>query len=79
MTFRKSYFEELNETIDGIVYFADKSSPKPKGMGTIRLKMPGFPDFLFKNVLYLPDCKEAYCPWCRSNSKVIPPTSLMES
>ena len=43
MTFRKDYFEELNESIDGIVYFADKSSIKPKGMGTIRLKMPGFP------------------------------------
>ena len=33
MTFRKDCFEELNETIDGIVYFADKSSIKPKGMG----------------------------------------------
>ena len=32
MTFRKDCFEELNETIDGIVYFADKSSLKPKGL-----------------------------------------------
>ena len=24
-------------------------------MGTIQLKMPGFPDFLLKNVLYLPE------------------------
>ena len=54
MTFRKYFFEEINETIDGIVYFADKSSLKLKGMGTIRLKMPRFPDFLLKNVLYLP-------------------------
>ena len=54
MTFRKDCFEELNETINGIVYFADNSSLKPKGMGTIRLKMPGFPNFLLKNVLYLP-------------------------
>ena len=45
----------LNETINGIVYFADKSSLKPKGMGTIRLKMARFPDFLLKNVLYLPE------------------------
>ena len=35
MTIRKECFKELNETIDGIVYFADKSSIKPKGMGTI--------------------------------------------
>ena len=54
VTFRKDCFEELNETINGIVYFADKSSLKPKGMGTIWLKMSGFPDFLLKNVLYLP-------------------------
>jgi hypothetical protein len=59
MTFRKDCFEELNETIDGIVYFADKSSLKPKGMGTIRLKMPGFPDFLLKNVLYLPELQRS--------------------
>ena len=59
MNFRKYYFEELNETINGIVYSADKSSIKPKGMGTIRLKMLGFPDFLFKNVLYLPDLQRS--------------------
>ena len=29
MTFRKDCFEELNETINGIVYFANKSSLKP--------------------------------------------------
>ena len=45
--------------IDGIVYFADKSSIKPKGMGTIRLKMPGFPNFLLKNVLYLPELQRS--------------------
>ena len=59
MTFRKDSFEELNETIDGIVYFADKSSIKPKGMGTIRLKMPRFPDFMLKNVLYLPELQRS--------------------
>ena len=30
MTFRKDCFEELNESIYGIVYFADKSSIKPR-------------------------------------------------
>ena len=59
MTFRKDCFEELNESIDGIVYFSDKSSITPKGMGTIRLKMPGFPDFLLKNVLYLPELQRS--------------------
>ena len=59
MTFRKDCFEELNETIDGIVYFENKSSIKPKGMGTIRLKIPGFPDFLLKNVLYLPELQRS--------------------
>ena len=59
MTFIKDCFEELNEKIDGIVYFADKSSIKTKGMGTIRLKMPRFPDFVLKNVLYLPELQRS--------------------
>ena len=63
MTFRKDCFEGLNETINGIVYFADKSSLKPKGMGTIRLKIPGFPDFLLKNVLYLPELQRSLLSW----------------
>ena len=28
-------------------------------MGTIRLKIPGFPDFLLKNVLYLPELQRS--------------------
>jgi hypothetical protein len=36
------------------MYFADKSSLKPSGMGTIRLKLHGFPYFILHNVLYLP-------------------------
>ena len=35
------------------MYFADKSSLKRKGIGSIRLKLSGFPDFVLKNVLYL--------------------------
>ena len=59
MTFRKDCFKEINDTIDGTVYFANKSSLKPKGMGTIRMKMPRFPDFLFKNVLYIPELQRS--------------------
>ena len=79
MTFRKYCFEELNETIDGIVYIADKSSIKPKGMGTIRLKMPGFPDFLLRTFFIFQSCREACCPWWKFDSKAIPSTCLMES
>jgi hypothetical protein len=55
MTFQRDFFEDFNDNVDGIVYFADKSSLKPSGMGTIRLKLPGLPDFLLHNVLYLPE------------------------
>jgi hypothetical protein len=53
MTFQRDFFEDFNDNVDGIVYFADKSSLKPLGMGTIRLKLPGLPNFLLHNVLYL--------------------------
>ena len=54
MTFRKDCFEELNEIENGTVYFADESSLKPRGIGSIMLKLHGFPDFLLNNVLYVP-------------------------
>jgi hypothetical protein len=60
MTFRRELFEDFNENVYGIVYFADKSSLKPSGMGTIRLKLPVFPDFLLHNVLYLPEIKRIF-------------------
>jgi hypothetical protein len=41
------------------VYFADRSSLKPSGMGTIRLKFLGLPDFLLHNVLYLPELQRS--------------------
>ena len=53
MTFRKYYFEELNDIENDIVYFAYKSSLKPRGVGSIRLKLFGFLNFVLKNVLYL--------------------------
>jgi hypothetical protein len=36
------------------VYFVDKLSLNPSGMGIIRLKLHGFPHFIFHNVIYLP-------------------------
>ena len=42
MNFRKFYFEELNENVDEVVYFVDKSSLKPSIIGSIRLKLHDF-------------------------------------
>jgi hypothetical protein len=53
MTFRIDFFEDFNDNVDGIVYFADKSSLKLSRIGTIKLKLPRFPDFLLDDVLYL--------------------------
>jgi hypothetical protein len=53
MKFQRDFFEDFDDNVDGIVYFADRSSLKPSGMGTIRLKLPGLPYFFFHNVLYL--------------------------
>jgi hypothetical protein len=41
------------------VYFADISSLKPLGMGTIRIKLHGLLDFLLHNVLYLPELQRS--------------------
>ena len=46
MTFQREFFEEMNTNIDGAVYFANKSSIKPLGIGTMRLKLPGLPDMI---------------------------------
>jgi hypothetical protein len=55
MKFRRDFFEDFDDNVDGVVYFANRSILKPSGMGTIRLKLPGLPDFLLHNVLYLPE------------------------
>ena len=57
MTFRKDFFEEFTDKVDGAVYFADKSKLKPSGLGTVRLKLPGLPDHILHEVLYLPELK----------------------
>jgi hypothetical protein len=53
MTFRRDFFKNFDDNVDGVVYFADRSSLKPSRMGTIRLKLPGLLNFLLHNVLYL--------------------------
>lgn len=53
MTFKADFFEEFTDNVDGAVYFTDKSKLKPSGLGTIRLKWPGLPNFLLHDVLYL--------------------------
>ena len=55
MTFKRDFFEELSDNIDGVVYFVDKSVLKPKGIETIRLKLPRFPNIMFRIVLYIPE------------------------
>ena len=55
MTFRKDFFEELNENVDGAVSFVDGSILKPIGIGTIMLKLFGILEFILHDVLYLPE------------------------
>ena len=53
MNFRKDCFQELNYIEKGIVYFAEKSILKPREICSVKLKLPGFLDFLLNNVCYL--------------------------
>jgi len=53
MNFRRDFFEEFTDNVDGAVYFVDKSKLKPSRCGTIRLKLPGILGFLLQDVLYL--------------------------
>ena len=46
MTFRKYFFEEFPDKVDGEVYFTNKSKLKPSMLGTIKFKLPGLPDHL---------------------------------
>jgi hypothetical protein len=55
LTFQRYFFEDFNGNVYGIVYFVDRSSLKPSGMGTIKLKLPRISDFLLHNVIYLPE------------------------
>jgi len=57
MNFRRDFFEEFIDNVDGAVYFVDKSKFKPSGLGIIMLKLPGRPDFLLHHVLYLPQLR----------------------
>jgi hypothetical protein len=53
MTFQRNFFENFNENVDGIVYFAYRLSLEPLGMGTIRLKFPRTTYFLLHIGIYL--------------------------
>ena len=60
MTFRRDFFEEFTNNFDAVVYFVDKSKLKPSGLGIIGLKLPGLPDFLLHDVLYLPQMRRNF-------------------
>jgi hypothetical protein len=53
MTFQRDFFEDFDENVGGVVYFVDRSSLKPSGMGTVRFKLPRLQNFLLHIVLYL--------------------------
>ena len=57
MNFRKYFFEEFNDKVDGAVYFVGKCKLKPSGLGTIKIKFLGLPDHLLHEVLYLPELR----------------------
>lgn len=58
MSFKRDFFEDLNENIDGAACFADKSNIKPFGIKSFRLKLIGCPNFLLNDVLYLPELQQ---------------------
>jgi len=62
MTFRRYFFEEFIDIVDGVVYFANKSKLNPLGLATIRLKFPSHPDFLLYHVLHLPQLRRNLLP-----------------
>jgi len=54
MTFQRDLFEDFNDNVDGVVYFAYTSSLKPLRIGLVGIKFLGFPYFNLHDVLYLP-------------------------
>jgi hypothetical protein len=52
MKFQIDFFEYFDDNVDGVVYFADRSSLKPLGMDTPST-LSGLPDLLLHNVIYL--------------------------
>lgn len=57
MNFRRYFFEEVTDNVDGASYFTDKSKLKPSRLGTINLKLPSPPYFVLHDVIYLPDMR----------------------
>jgi hypothetical protein len=72
MNFQRDFFEELNDNVDGVVNFADGSSLKPIGIGTIRLKLPGFQIFFCIMFSIFLSCGGTCCLLCTFNNKAIP-------
>jgi len=54
MKFRRYFVETFSDDIDGVIHFADKSQIKLSGIGSIRLKILNFADYLLQDVLYIP-------------------------
>ena len=57
MTFRRDFFEEFTDNVDGAVYFSDKIKLKPSGLGTIRLKFLGLSDFFLHDAPYFSELR----------------------
>ena len=57
MTFRKYFFETFSDRIDGVAHLTDKSQLKPSGIGSVRLKLSRLVDYIFSDVLYVPQLK----------------------
>ena len=53
-TFRRDFFDQFSDNIDGVVYFVDKSQIKPSGICSIHLKIPRLPNYVLNDVLYIP-------------------------
>jgi hypothetical protein len=51
----RDFFEEFNGNVEGALKFVDGSSLKPTRIDTIKVKLLGFPKFVFHGVLYLPE------------------------
>lgn len=53
----KEVFERLNENIDYIMYFVNKTSLKSSKFGIVKLKFLESSNFLLHDVLYIPNLK----------------------
>jgi hypothetical protein len=78
LTFQRDFFEEMNDNLEGVVYFAYRSNLKLMGIGTIRLKLSGVSDLLLHDVLYLPELRRNMLSLVHIHSKAILFTCLID-